>query len=91
MLGQTVPRIEHHVIAVVQRILRQILPWNGNTSQPHILRTRLSPRGVLDVIRRGDVSYRYGEIEHDAIAALMAYFVSSGHERSPGERRAFEA
>jgi hypothetical protein len=30
VLGQTVPVIEHHVLAVVQRIL---LPWNGNASQ----------------------------------------------------------
>jgi hypothetical protein len=38
VLGQTVPGIEHHVLAVVQRILRQkTLPWNGNASQPTIL------------------------------------------------------
>src|SRR5215475_6689623 len=41
VLGQTVPGIEHHALAVVQRILRQTLPWNGNASQPHysLLRT----------------------------------------------------
>src|SRR5215831_12257954 len=41
VLWQTVPGIEHHVLAVVQRILRQTLPWNGNASQPHysLLRT----------------------------------------------------
>jgi len=35
VLGQAVPEIEHHVLAVVQRILRQkTLPRNGNASQP---------------------------------------------------------
>src|SRR5215469_7390648 len=35
VLGQPVPEIEHHVPAVVQRILRQTLPWNGNASERH--------------------------------------------------------
>src|SRR6476660_4316317 len=74
VLGQAVPRIEHHVLAVVQLILRQkTLLGNGNASQPHysVLRTAPPPRGVLFVIRRGGVSHPYGEIEHDVIAALM--------------------
>src|SRR6516165_9695801 len=33
VLAQTVPGIEHHVLAVVQRILHQTLPWNGNACQ----------------------------------------------------------
>jgi hypothetical protein len=55
VLGQTVPGIEHHVLAVVQRILRQTLPWNGNASQPNysLLSTGPPPRSVFDVIRRG--------------------------------------
>ena len=36
VLGQRVPRIEHHVLAVVQLILRRkTLLWNGDASQPH--------------------------------------------------------
>ena len=83
VLGQTVPRIEHHVLAVVQRILRQTLPWNGNASQLHysLLRTGPPPRSVFDVIRRGGVSYPYGEIEHDVIAALMPTRVQIPHKR----------
>jgi hypothetical protein len=60
VLGQRVPGIEYHVLAVVQRILRQkALPRNGNASQPQysLLRTGPPPRSVLDVIRRGGVPY----------------------------------
>jgi hypothetical protein len=70
VLGQTVPRIEHHVLAVVQLILcLKTLLWNGDVSQPHysVLRTGPPPRGVLDVIRRGGVPHPYGEIEHDVV------------------------
>src|SRR6516162_4807178 len=35
VLAQTVPGIEHHVLAVVQRILHQTLPGNGNASLLH--------------------------------------------------------
>jgi len=35
VFGQKVPRIEHHVPAVVQLILcRKTLLWNGNASRP---------------------------------------------------------
>jgi hypothetical protein len=73
VFGQAVLGIEHHVLAVVQRILPQILPWNGNASQPHysLLWTGSPARSALDAIRRGGVPYAYGEIEHDVIAALM--------------------
>ena len=37
VLGQTVPGIEHHVLAVVQGILCQTLPWNGNASPGHAI------------------------------------------------------
>src|SRR5215831_3642057 len=83
VLWQTVPGIEHHVLAVVQRILRQTLPWNGNASQPHysLLRTGPRARSVLEAIRRGGVPYPYGEIEHDVIAALMRTRVQMGPKR----------
>src|ERR1700730_13914389 len=83
VLRQTVPRIEHHVLPVVQRILHQTLPWNGNASQPHysLLRTGPLPRTVLDVIRRGGVPYPHGEIEHDVIAVLMRTRVQIPHKR----------
>jgi hypothetical protein len=83
VLGQAVPGIEHHVFAVVQRILRQTLPWNGNAFQPHypLLRTGPPPRSVFDVSRRDGVPYPYGEIEHVVIAALMHKRVQIPHKR----------
>ena len=56
VLGQTVPRIEHHVLAVVQLILCQkTLPWKGDASQPRypLLRTGPPPRSVADLSALG--------------------------------------
>jgi hypothetical protein len=83
VLRQTIAGIEHHVLAIVQRILRQTLPWNGDASQPYysLLRTGPPRRTVLDVIRRGGVPYPHGEIEHGVIAALMRTRVQIPHKR----------
>jgi hypothetical protein len=44
VLGQTVPRIEHHVLAVVQLILcLKTLLWNGDVSQAN---GKLRPLGI---------------------------------------------
>src|SRR5215471_13110022 len=72
VLGQTVPGIEHHELAVVQRILRQTVPWNGNASQAHysLLRTDPPPRSVLDVIRRCECRTTRRHRRLDAYAGL---------------------
>ena len=74
MLGQTIPRIEYQVLAVVQLILcEKALLWNGNPGQSYHSVLRASPpqRGIPEVIRGRGVPYPYGEIEHDVIAALQ--------------------
>jgi hypothetical protein len=82
-LGQTVRGIEHHVPAVVQRILYSNSALKRHASQPHysLLSTGPPPRSVANAIRRGDVRYSYGEIKHDVIAALMRTWAQIPHKR----------
>ena len=81
VLGQTVPGIEHHVLAVVQRILVKLRLGMCFPAALFSSEDGSTTRSVLDVIRHGGVPCAHGEIEHDVIAGLMRMRVQIPRKR----------
>ena len=71
MLGQAIPRAEHHVLAVVKLVGRlEFLSWDSDFCEWHSPIQRADPpaRGVFQLTRGGLMPHPYREIEYDVAA-----------------------
>src|SRR5439155_24182716 len=88
VLLQAVPRVERHVLALVQLIWRpEVLPWNFDAAEPHgpVPRGDPPPRRVLGVVRAGCMAYPYREVECEVITVSMHGRAQIAHQGNSEE------